>query len=224
MSKIRIIAHSPIYDGVLLTFKAPCDCTEVDGLRVYYDEVTEDTNENASQDFDFADAHGEVLTGLGNLFMEGAYVRVVLDTTNGYAYLQNADTNTYLENNFRTKRGTGEIIYNDEYAGDFYYAISGGVLQIRLETINFSPNSSAGNHYLRLVDNDGLLPSFPNGEHAEIQLNAYGQSDAEGAVSQVMPATLSTTSWYINVQDMAYVDTFRYAGTVTLLDVPTPKG
>ena len=37
------------------------------------------------------------MTGLGKLFAAGAYVKVILDVTNGYAYIQNADTNAYLE-------------------------------------------------------------------------------------------------------------------------------
>lgn len=52
----------------------------------------------SSQTFIFRDAHGNDLTGIGNLFSEGAYVKVILNTADGYAYIQNADTNAYLEN------------------------------------------------------------------------------------------------------------------------------
>lgn len=226
MAKIRVITQSPIYDGILLTFKAPCDCTEVDGLRVYYPIATENEKENVSCDFTFVDAHGETLAGLGNLFTENAYIRVILDTENSYAYLQNADTNAYLESQFECKTGVGEITYNDEYVGEFNYAVLGGVVQIRLETNTFTPNSSVSRS-LRLVDKTGNLPSFSNGEYAEIQLNGYGEHEVEGnvsQVSQVLPALLSTSSWYMNVQDMTYVDSFCLKGTITLLDVPTSKG
>lgn len=80
-------------DGHKLTFKAPCDCISVEKLKVCYVE-------NATQKnrlFTMKDAHGNDLTGLGNLFSQGAYVDVVLDTVNGFAYLQNAGTNKYLE-------------------------------------------------------------------------------------------------------------------------------
>jgi hypothetical protein len=43
------------------------------------------------------DTHGNNLTGLGNLFSQGAYVSVVLNTEEQVAYLQNAATNGYLE-------------------------------------------------------------------------------------------------------------------------------
>ena len=99
MSSIKIELGSPIIDGMPLSFRAPCNCNAVTGLKVCYrdDEVT---------DFifcTFADAHGNDLTGLGNLFAAGAMVRVVLDTVNEKAYIQNADTNAYLEGKFATK-------------------------------------------------------------------------------------------------------------------------
>lgn len=93
MAYIKITSECPLFDGMPVTFKAPCDCTEVTGLRVYYN--------GASQTFTFKDAHGSTLTGIGNLFAQGAYVKVILDTTNGYSYIQNADTNKYIEDRFK---------------------------------------------------------------------------------------------------------------------------
>lgn len=89
MAKVRVESKCEIYDGMSITFKAPCDCTAVDGLNVYHAGV--------AQSFTFRDAHGNDLAGLDNLFSSGTYVKVVLDTTKKYAYLQNADTNAYLE-------------------------------------------------------------------------------------------------------------------------------
>lgn len=93
MANIKIVVNGPLMDGHKLTFKAPCDCISVEKLKVCYVE-------NATQKnrlFTMKDAHGNDLTGLGNLFSQGAYVDVVLDTVNGFAYLQNAGTNKYLE-------------------------------------------------------------------------------------------------------------------------------
>jgi hypothetical protein len=70
---------------------------------------------DGSKEFVFKDAHGNVLTGLGNLFSTGAYVKAILDITNGYAYLQNADTNAYLEGKFDSK---APLINIGEYKGD----------------------------------------------------------------------------------------------------------
>lgn len=86
MATIKLTVDS-VVDGQSLTFKAPCDCTAVTGITI------------GSTTYTFKDAHGNDLNGMGNLFLTGAYVKVVLDTTNHYAYIQNADTNKYLENN-----------------------------------------------------------------------------------------------------------------------------
>lgn len=89
MAKIIITSKHEIYDGMSLTFKSPCDCAAVDGLRVNYSGI--------SQTFSLRDAHGNSLADLSDLFTAGAYVNVIFDTTRGYAYLQNADTNSYIE-------------------------------------------------------------------------------------------------------------------------------
>lgn len=75
-----------------ITFKAPCDSSAVDGMNVYY--------RNEKQTFTYRDAHGNDLSGRADLFSKGAYVKAILDTGNGYAYIQNADTNGYLEATF----------------------------------------------------------------------------------------------------------------------------
>jgi hypothetical protein len=93
MANIRITVDGPLMDGHKITFKAPCNCMVVEKLDVRY---VEDGTQK-SKLFTMKDSHDNDLTGLGNLFSEGAYVNVVLDTNNGFAYLQNAGTNSYLE-------------------------------------------------------------------------------------------------------------------------------
>lgn len=93
MSVVRIELGCKPIDGQHVTFKAPCDCTAITGIRVYY----QDGEQKKSTSFTMKDTHGNDLTGIGNLFMTGAYVHVILDTNSGTAYLQNADTNGYLE-------------------------------------------------------------------------------------------------------------------------------
>ena len=97
MANIIVNLNHPIHDGMPLTFRAACHCNEIEGLVVNYVEVSEDSSTAASKTFVFKDAQGNILTGLGNLFSKGAYVRVLLDTENGFAYIQNATTNGYLE-------------------------------------------------------------------------------------------------------------------------------
>ena len=95
MAKIRIDLNEPFLDGMDIKFKAPCDCTAVDGMTVYY--PLDDDSGTGNQSFVFKDAHGNTLTGLGNLFAKNAVVKVIVDRTTGSAYIQNAATNAYLE-------------------------------------------------------------------------------------------------------------------------------
>ena len=93
MAKIKISAKHELYDGAPITFRAPCDSTMADGLKVCAANVT--------QTFTFRDAHGNDLANQANLFSAGAYVRVILDIVKSYAYILNSDTNLYLENRFQ---------------------------------------------------------------------------------------------------------------------------
>ena len=112
MANVKVTLDYPINDGMSLTFKAPCDCTEVTGLIIYYPNLTENDSSLTYSTFTFKDAHGNNLENIGNLFTTGVYVKVVLDVTNNYAYIQNADTNGYLET--KMKGFIGVIISNTE--------------------------------------------------------------------------------------------------------------
>ena len=46
------------------------------------------------------DTHGNSLVGIGNLFAKNSYVKAILNISDKIAYLQNADTNGYLESKF----------------------------------------------------------------------------------------------------------------------------
>ena len=98
MANIKITVEGPLMDGHKITFKAPCNCDVVEKLDVRYIE----NNTQKSILFTMKDSHGNDLTGLGNLFFKDAYVDVVLDPNSGSAYLQNAGTNAYIEEKFKT--------------------------------------------------------------------------------------------------------------------------
>lgn len=100
MAYIKLTLDHPLVDGESITFKAPCDCTEISGVKIYYVTVTDSVSTEMSKTFVFRDAHGNDLTNSGNLFVNGSYIKIILDVTNGYAYIQNSDTNAYLENKF----------------------------------------------------------------------------------------------------------------------------
>ena len=93
---IRVDLNYPIKDGTEVVFRSPVDCSQVTGLIVYYNE---DGN-TASKEFAFADAHGNNVGDIDHLFAENVVVKVILDVTTGMAFVQNADTNAYLEGRF----------------------------------------------------------------------------------------------------------------------------
>lgn len=96
MAYIKLTLDRPIADGETLTFKAPCDGTAVNGIKVYYKNITDSEVTQTSNTFVFKDANGNTLTGLDNLFVSGAYVSVVLALATNSAYIQNSATNGYL--------------------------------------------------------------------------------------------------------------------------------
>lgn len=102
MANIRIDSPIPISDGQVITFKSPADCSTVTGLIIYYTENEIET----SKSFKFADAHGNNVGGI-DLFAANVMVKVILDTIHSRAYVQNADTNAYLEARFKTKAPAG---------------------------------------------------------------------------------------------------------------------
>lgn len=94
---IRVDLNTPIKDGTEVVFRSPVDCSQVTGLKVYY--IGED-GLAASKEFAFADAHGNNVGDIDHLFAENVAVKVILDVTTSMAFVQNADTNAYLEGRF----------------------------------------------------------------------------------------------------------------------------
>ena len=97
---IHVAIDHFIEQGSSIKFKAPVNCSAVTRLRVQYNNA----GETVSKTFAFADANGNDVGGVANLFAEGAIVKVILDLEadidgqgTGAAFVQNADTNAYLE-------------------------------------------------------------------------------------------------------------------------------
>lgn len=104
MPNIRVDLESPVFYGQDIIFKSPADCSTVTGLIVYYP----DGGSTTSKVFQFADAHGNNV-GSVSLFSENVLVTVILDTMLNRAYVQNADTNAYLERQFASKAPIGLV-------------------------------------------------------------------------------------------------------------------
>lgn len=93
-NKIRVDVDYAIENGTEIKFRSPVDCSAITGLVVYY---LNESNVIVSKEFAFADAHGNNVGDIDHLFAENAVVKVILDTNRNMAFVQNADTNAYLE-------------------------------------------------------------------------------------------------------------------------------
>jgi hypothetical protein len=91
---IRVDLNYPIKDSTEVVFRSPVDCSQVTGLKVYYPG---EDGTASSKEFAFADAHGNNVGNIDHLFAENVVVKVILDLTTRMAFVQNADTNAYLE-------------------------------------------------------------------------------------------------------------------------------
>lgn len=94
MSNIRIDIDYTIKDGTEIKFRSPVDCSQITGLIVYYPGSDGGIT---SKVFTLADAHGNNVGNINHLFAEDVVVKVILDVTKSMAFVQNADTNAYLE-------------------------------------------------------------------------------------------------------------------------------
>lgn len=104
MANIRVDVEYTIIDGSEVVFRSPADCSTVTGLRVYYPGASGAT---LSKDFTLADAHGNNVGNIDHLFAKNVVVKVILDVTKGMAFVQNADTNAYLEAQLASKAPAG---------------------------------------------------------------------------------------------------------------------
>lgn len=127
MANISVNSPVPVYDGQPLTFRSPADCSAISGLIVHY----HDGKVATSKAFQFADAHGNNV-GDYDLFAADALVKVILDTDTSLAFVQNADTNAYLEGRFdekaETATYTAAVSATWTASGDYFYqdiAVSG---------------------------------------------------------------------------------------------------
>lgn len=102
MANIRVNVNYTIKDGSEIVFRSPVDCSAITGLIAYYPG---EDGSITSKVFALADAHGNNVGDIDHLFAENVVVKVILDVTTGMAFVQNADTNAYLEGRFEEIEG-----------------------------------------------------------------------------------------------------------------------
>lgn len=165
MSVIRLDCDSPILNGQTLTFKSPANCSEITGLKVYYSVEGVET----SKTFQFADAHGNNVGSI-DLFASNVFVKVILDIDSSKAYVQNADTNSYLEgkieekdfskvseDDFKGKFDSALIVIATSTDGVAYTATAPGVTSLKTGTmIVIIPNMTSTSAKEVTLDVNGL--------------------------------------------------------------------
>ena len=103
MANIRIdLNHTPL-NGETVSFRAPCNASDIAGLTIYY---VDNGGATVSREFTLNDANGNDIGSIDSIFAEGAIVKVILDTDLNNAFVQNPDTNAYLEGKFKDIAGT----------------------------------------------------------------------------------------------------------------------
>ena len=102
-SRIQVVLDHCLEHGSGIKFKAPVDCAAITKLQVQY---VNNAGTTESKVFAFADANGNDVGEINNLFGKDSIVKVILDLSStiagvdGAAFVQNADTNAYLESRF----------------------------------------------------------------------------------------------------------------------------
>lgn len=77
MPKIKLSIPDVVCTGKMVSFVAPCDCSAITCLQI--NDV----------DYSIVDAAGEDVIKVGGVWVAGAMVTVVLNTTSAKAYIQN---------------------------------------------------------------------------------------------------------------------------------------
>lgn len=193
MAKIKVTSKCAVYDGMIITFKAPCDCTVADGINVYF--------QNDKQTFFFRDAHGNDVSEIDDLFTIDTYVTVSLDTTNHFAYLQNADTNAYLEEALAGKANNthGHNLTDSAITGTLPIS-KGGTGAADAETARTNLGAAAASHSHAVADiTSGVLPASRGGtgyDFSNIPANAIIRNSGD-----------NTDLWYTETASGAFFAT-----------------
>ena len=190
---IRVDLNTPIKDGTEVVFRSPVDCSQITGLIVYY--------KGESKEFAFADAHGNNVGDIDHLFAENVVVKVILDLSTSMAFVQNADTNAYLEKRFQEleeqigKGGGGANILSPEqhltptilsahYEPSFYTTLPGAVADLNAGTTDNADATAEnalcaiytdydGNTCLTLLSDINLGESITISETCIFKVNGY---------------------------------------------------
>ena len=115
--RVDLPVGTTICDGKQITFKAPCDCSDITALLI------------DGRAYQLVDAFGNVVAG-GNSFTANAMVSVIIDTDEYKAFLQNAVANSfdgYWESGENVTAGDVRFLRGRENSGYILECIQDGV-------------------------------------------------------------------------------------------------
>lgn len=156
-----------ITDGMEIKFKSPVACTDISRLCV------KQSGTDNQKIFAFADANGNDVGDINNLFSANAIVKVILDldavvaNADGAAFVQNADTNTYLENKFEEVNQT-----------------IAQTSKTFIKTINGNPPDDTGNIKIKISESAGDNSETGKIEGIEVELEQFN-SDLLKVTSEI---------------------------------------
>lgn len=187
MGYIRVDQAIPVFDGQPVTFKSPASCKGIEGLKVYY-PVGKGT-EVAT--FALADAHGNNVGSI-DLFAANVLVKVILDTDQGMAYVQNADTNAYLEGRFEELKGGAVSKSGDTMTGNL--TVSRATPHFfAVDTDNNTQAALWQNSNQTVLSNRNVAGEIANQRSVVINNSAY-KEDIKDAL-MLYDTTSGTSTW-----------------------------
>lgn len=200
MSKIKLnLASSPV-NGQQISFIAPCSSTDAECL------VIEDI------EYSVVDADNVSVAGVENVWNSGAIVSAILNVDTHTAFIQNANTNTYLE---------GVMVKNTDLAdlgkaGVAFVPTSEYGLYFKTNVPNFEdiPALSIAGATEKAVNNkSGYLPIVPKIlDYAVKKGLVWASESTEGKLILTDEEKSAVASW-LGLTDRAKIQTGSYEGT-----------
>lgn len=194
MANIRVDLNYDIKDGSEIVFRSPVDCSAITGLAVY---CTAENGATSAYEFALTDAHGQDVGNIDHLFAENVVVKVILDVTAGKAYVQNADTNDYIERTF-VKMVNGE---KPPYTAEEVGADPAGTAERRM-TAHESNRNSHEDIRQEVQNLRDQVAGIPGGGNADAAVAAHNAAaDAHGDIRLALQALADRINAALNSTD-----------------------
>lgn len=172
-------------NGKQVSFVAPCDCTNVEGLSIEGEVYT------------VVDAMGQCVTGKGGAFCAGSVVSVILNVEDKKAFIQNLSTYTKeetLSSSTKTALGLGE----DAVPDDAFASLGWHTWRRRAEESGYVTNSVVGDKIVRTLANTSVSTVLYYSDSYTITENEKFLLDNPSSIT-FNPASIDSTTFKTDV-------------------------